>query len=450
MKTLCLADQSRKPLALAALAAALCLAASSVAAAQSEHWRQWRGPNFNGAAEATGLPAEFGPEKNVVWAVDLPGSGSATPILCSGRIFLNSVDSETNQVLALGLDAADGSELWRHDHGENRRMGRNDRTAPSAVADGERVIFFFATGRLVAYNYDGEELWRRELEQDLGALTWLFGYGASPTLQEGRLYLQMMRRDQTPWRGQPPLDEPVPSYLLAFNPETGEDLWKVERPTDAQGESHESYITPLPLGAGEGSQIVLAGADAVTGHDAATGEELWRYTYNEERRRRNWRLVPTPATDGERIFMPLPRRDSTMPAFRPDQENGPLAERADWTMPRFTPDVCSPLLYGGRLYILCGDRRVLTSLNPETGEQYWQGELGDGAVVRSSPTAADGKIYVMDERGRIFVAGTGDEFELLATIEMGGGEPARSSIPIVGNRLYVRTASRLFCIAQQP
>lgn len=448
MRTARLAAGTRNPYAPAVLAAALCLAVASFAGAQTANWHQWRGPHFNGSAEATGLPAEFGPEQNVVWAVDLPGSGSATPIVCSGRIFLNSVDRETNAIMALGLDASDGSELWRHVHGENQRMGRNDMTAPSPVADGERVIFFFGTGRMVAYDYDGAELWRREIEEDFGRLTWLFGYGASPTLHDGRLYLQMMRRPQTPWRRQPPLPEEVPSYLLAFSPETGEDLWQVVRPTDAVHESPESYITPLPFGEGEGSQIILGGGDAVTGHDAATGVELWRYTFNEDRRRRNWRLVPTPATDGERIFMPLPRRDSTMPAFRPNQENGPLAERADWTMPSNTPDVCSPLLYGGRLYILDGDRRVLTSLDPATGEQHWQGELGDGAVVRASPTAADGKIYVMDERGRVFVAGTGDEFQLLATIEMGGGEPARSSIPIVGNRLYVRTASRLFCIGQ--
>ncbi len=428
------------------LAVSILLASAALPAVAGSHqqWPSWRGPVLTGATEASNLPADWSDEEGILWTAPLPGSGNSTPVIWGDRIFLTAADAETDELLALCLDAETGAILWQHEHGQNRQRHHNDHTSPSAVTDGERVIFMFGTGELVAYDFAGERLWQRDLEEDFGLLTWLFGYGASPLLHEGRLYVQMMRRPTPPWRGAPPLEETLDSFLLAVDPATGQDLWQQVRPGEAVAESWESYITPTVHPSADGDQILMAGADALTGHDAETGEELWRYSFNETRRR-NWRLVPTPASDGERVFMALPRGVS-LAAVKPSRQGVPLEEHAEWTMPDFAPDVCSLTLYEGRLYVLDGDRRVLTCLDPTTGEQLWRGELGGDTVIRSSPTAADGKIYFMDERGVVFVvAAGGDEFRLLSRIEM-GGRVARSSIAIAADQLYVRTADALYCI----
>jgi outer membrane protein assembly factor BamB len=294
---------------------------------------------------------------------------------------------------------------------------------------------------MTAYDHGGERIWQRDLLEDFGAFNWGFAYGASPLLYDGRLYVQLMR---SPTRRRGPQGEPVDALLLALDPATGDDLWQCVRGTSAVGESHEAYVTPAPRDGPTGRQIVLAGGDAVTGHDAATGAEVWRCEYNE-RRRTNWRVIPTPASDEERVFVSMPRGSSFV-AFTPGGPADALADRTVWTMQSNAPDVCSPLLYGGRLYVLDGDRHVLTCLNPETGDQIWRGTLDATDVIRSSPTAADGKIYLIDESGRAFVLAAGDEFRVISQIEMGGGGPTRSSIVISGNRLYVRTAAALHCI----
>ena len=168
-----------------------------------------------------------------------------------------------------------------------------------------------------------------------------------------------------------------------------------------------------------------------------------------ERQIGNWRVIPTPVADGQRVYLALPR-GSSFAAVTPGGPSEPLSERAVWTMARNAPDVCSPLLYGGRLYVLDGDRRTLTCLDPATGHQVWQGQFEGNTVMRASPTGADGKIYCMDEGGQVFVVAAGDEFRLLSQIGMGGGSPARSSIVVAGDRLYVRTASALRCIGKTP
>ena len=423
------------------LAALLVGVASGASAGESEHWPNFRGPSLTGATEGANLPAEWGETDGIVWTTPLPGPSAATPAIWGDRVFVTAADAATGELLAMCLNAVDGKSLWRHAHGQNRSRGRSDMTGPSPVTDGDRVVFLFGTGRLVAYDFEGRQLWRRDLAEEFGTLSVSFGYAASPLLHEGRLYIQMMRRsthkDASP-------DEPLESFLLAVDPASGTDLWRRARPAKAVDESWESYVTPVTHGEGREAQIVVAGADAVTGHDAANGHELWRCTFNE-RRRRNWRLVPTPVSDGERVYLALPRGVSLL-AIEPGGSAEPIEDRTVWSMKRDAPDVCSPLLYRGRLYALDGVKRVLTCLDPATGRQIWQGKLGGKAVIRSSPTAADGKIYFIDETGLVFVVAAGDEFQVLSRIEMSGGRPARSSIAIAGNRLYVRTAEALHCI----
>lgn len=413
----------------------------AVALAASEHWPNFRGPHLNGSANAAGLPEQWSREEGVLWSTPLPGVGTATPAIWGNRIFLTSVDAATNELLAIGLDAADGKVLWKRAHGTNRKQGAGDMTSPSPVTDGQRAVFLLGTGQLVAYDFAGVLLWQRDLVSEFGALSWLFGYGASPLLYDGRLYVQMMRR---PTHRSAP-DAKLESFLLAIDPATGKDLWKQPRPGEALEESWESYITPLVHPAPSGPQIVLAGADSITGHDPQSGQELWRYNFNAQRQR-NWRLVPTPVSDGERLFLALPRGVEFL-AISPDKGEASLEERTQWNLTPNAPDVCSPLLYDGHLYVLDGDRRVVTCLDPETGRQIWRGQLGGDTVIRSSPTAADGKIYFVDERGLVFVLAAGDQFRILSRIEMGGGQPARSSIAIANNRLYIRTADALHCIA---
>ena len=345
----------------------------------------------------------------------------------------------------MALNAAGGAVLWQHGHGKNRRQGNNDLTSPSAVTDGQRAVFMFGTAELVAYDYGGELLWRRDLADEFGTLSWNFGYGGSPLLHDGRLYVQMMRR---PTHRNAPPDKPLESFLLAMDPATGKDLWRHVREANAVGESYESYVTPVPLSAAPDAPILMLGGNALTGHDPASGRELWRCTYNE-RQIGNWRVIPSPVGDGRRVYFALPR-GSSFAAVTPGGPSEPLSERAAWTMARNAPDVCSPLLYGGRLYVLDGDRRTLTCLDPDTGSQIWQGGFEGNTVMRASPTGADGKVYCMDERGNVYVVAVADEFKLLSQVEMGGGSPARSSIVVAGGRLYVRTAAALHCIGGTP
>ena len=116
-----------------------------------------------------------------------------------------------------------------------------------------------------------------------------------------------------------------------------------------------------------------------------------------------------------------------------------------------TSDVCTPLFYQGKFYVMYGEGRdkKLSCVNPDDGKAFWQTDLQSRSLVRTSPTGADGKIYLQSHAGEVFVidAKSGN---LLNRTMMGekGDDQTRASIAVAGNQLFIRTNSRLFCVGK--
>src|SRR5439155_4974094 len=159
------------------------------------------------------------------------------------------------------------------------------------------VVFLYGNGELAAFDFAGTNLWARHLQKEYGAFAYQWTYGASPTLYDGKLFVQVLQRDE-PVHGRGRTDGPIDSFLLALDPQTGKELWKSNRPNDAREESKESYATPIPFTFNNRTELLIAGGDCLTGHDPASGKELWRWgTWNPERIG-HWRLVPSPVAGG--------------------------------------------------------------------------------------------------------------------------------------------------------
>ncbi|HUT32924.1 MAG TPA: PQQ-binding-like beta-propeller repeat protein [Planctomycetota bacterium] len=418
--------------------------------ARGENWPQWRGPFFNGSTTETNLPATFSETENVLWTTPLPGSSGATPIVWGGRIFLPSVDASTGDLLALCVDAKTGKVLWRNKTGKDRPGPRNNMASPSAVTDGKSVWFYYGTASLFAFDFEGKELWTRDLEKDHGHNALMFGYSSSPLLYQGRLYIVAIRsKRQDAYRAAPPSKEVSGSYLLAIDPATGKDLWKHVRATDAVGEAQESYSTAIPREVGGRAEILVYGADYMTAHDPATGKELWRWGGYNPKKTNHWRTVPSPVVADD-IVIAVGPKFSTLFALRPKGEGRLGDDIVAWRFEKRTPDASTPLFYKGRLYFLDDDRRVITCVDPKTGEQKWQGELAGRAVIRAAITGADDKLYTISELREATVLAAGDEFRILHTTKLGatGRAFTRSSIVAAGGRLLVRTGENLYCIAR--
>ena len=241
-------------------------------ALHAENWANWRGPLHNGTSPEKGLPEKFSKTDGVKWAVPLPGSSAATPVIWGDMVFVTAADAKSGQQLAMRLDRRTGQEVWRAAISEFTSDGQYSNTcSPSPVTDGKIAVFFFGTGDLVAFDVAGKKLWAR----NLGPFAFQWTFSASPLLHDGRLIMEVLQRDvAVRGRGQPTGNE---SYLLAMEPATGKDLWRSVRPSDAVAESREAYSTPLPFTHNGREELIVVGGDCITGHDPKNGRELWRW-----------------------------------------------------------------------------------------------------------------------------------------------------------------------------
>jgi outer membrane protein assembly factor BamB len=435
---------------IAAAAALLLLIATP--SARAEHWRQWRGPHFDGSSNETNLPDSLDP-KSAAWATPLPGSGSGTPVVFGDRIYLSALDKNTRKLLALSLNRADGKILWTKEIAEGAmRNERNDLASPSPITDGKTTWFYYGTGDLVAFDRDGNQLWARNIEKDHGRFNMLWIYSASPLLYNGKLYIPVLHRDVPPQRrgAAPSASAPADSYLLCVDLTSGKDVWRVVRPTDAVQEAREAYTTPIPVEVNGKTQIVLMGGDYVTGHDPDDGHELWRFGSYNPGKVGHWRTVASACAGGGLIFCSPPKngnRGETFYAVKPPGESGNAI--LAWKSGDFTTDVCVPLYYKDQLFVLDGDRKKLLSLDPKTGDKHWTADLGGKPVYRASPTGADGKIYCMNEAGDVAVVSVADG-KILDRQSLGSETaPSRSSIVAAEGQVFVRTADRLYAFAKK-
>lgn len=429
-----------------ALIALFSLAFTSAA----DDWPNWRGPNFNGATTAKGLPVKFSKTKNIAWSSPMAGPSAATPIILGDRVFVSSSDPKAEELLAICLSRKTGKVLWREVSGTGFQLdNRSNYASPSPVTDGKVVTFFYGSGDLTTFSLDGKKLWSKRIQGDRNGFAFQWTFSSSPLLHKGVLYLQVLQRDTgVRGHGKPSGNE---SYLLAMDPATGKVLWKHVRPANAKAESLEAFSTPVPFMHNGREELVIVGGDCLTGHDPTNGKELWRWGTWNPNRIGHWRLVPSPAVGGGIILACAPKGGPVCAVKAGAKGKGQLAWKSAGRTDDITSDVCTPLFYRGNFFVMYGEGRdkVLSCVNPANGKARWQTNLESRALIRTSPTGADGKIYLQSHAGEAFVvdAKTG---QLLHRTMMGekGDNLTRASIAVAGNQLFIRTNGRLFCVGQ--
>jgi outer membrane protein assembly factor BamB len=116
-----------------------------------------------------------------------------------------------------------------------------------------------------------------------------------------------------------------------------------------------------------------------------------------------------------------------------------------WSNPAAAPYNPSPLFYDGRVYVL-HDRGLVTAYDAKSGKTLYDRErLPNGFAFTSSPWAANGRVFCLNEDGVCFVLRAGDTFELLHTNRLADDDMCMATPALAGERLLIRSAARLYC-----
>jgi outer membrane protein assembly factor BamB len=417
----------------------LTLATLGLAESRAEDWPQWRGAKLDGISHEKGIPTKWSKSENIAWRLPLPGAAGATPVVFGERIFLTTVDGDDLVLMCVGTD---GKPQWQKVVGNGNKWARSDEgntASPSPSTDGKHVWCFFGSGDLACFTVEGKEVCKTNLQDRYGRFDIQFGMTSTPVLDNGKLYLQLIHGD-----GNPQTREAV---VVCLNAADGSEIWKVDRPSDGRAECEHSYSSPVIYRDGEKEYLITHGADYTVAHDLADGQELWRLgdlnpkgSYNP-----TLRFVASPVAVPGLIVVPS-AKNGALVALRPNG-SGDVTESKEtvaWRWPNNTPDVPSPLVVDGLVY-LCRENGNLIVADAKTGEEvYTQPTTRDRH--RASPVYADGHVYLTARKGIVTVVKAGREFEVVSQNDL---EESTAASPVIsGGRVYLRTFDALYAIGK--
>ncbi len=464
-------------------------------AADSLVWPQFRGPNAQGVSFSNAaFPVRFGPNNNQRWMTPIP-AGVSSPIICGDIVVVTAFDDSQKQLQTIAINRRDGRIRWRRTVAPKqieRVHPVNSPAASTPATDGKRIISYFGSHGLVAYDLDGNELWQRPFPM----ISRGFGTGASPVIvgdmvvlaghgRESRVLAIKADDGKTVWESARlpfPSDFPAPVQwnrqlvlpgtggMQALSPADGTIAWTLPGlslqavPTPAIGDEF-LFVTSYLVGGdsdhrlslpdfkellkkhdanGDGlltakeipSGVVIFSRGAPGGVGDVTIHNLFgRFDTNRDGK----------VSQAEWEAMERSPFDNSILAIRPGGKGELAKESVAWQHQKGIPEVPSPLCYHGRVYLV-KNGGLMACLDAKSGKLLFQERLGAGGQYYSSPVAADNKVYACSDSGTVSVVGVGPTLNVIARNVL--AESIRATPALADGVIYIRTEKHLHAFGQ--
>jgi outer membrane protein assembly factor BamB len=414
----------------------------SPAPSTERFWPQWRGPSATGVSKTAKPPLQWSDTKNIKWKIEIPGRGSASPIVWDNRIYVltavpagvpmaashtpRGASPAMHKYLVLAIDRATGKMVWertaREEAPHETSHPENGTWASSSpITNGEILIAPFDSRGIYAYDLNGTLLWQTDLGDK--RMRQQFGEGSTPTLYRNRLVVV--------W------DHTAGSFITVLDTKSGKEIWRQSR------DEIDTWATPLVLERDGRAQVIVPGMNRVRSYDLETGELIWHtagLTMNP---------IPSPVADDTFVYLMSGFRGNSLKAIRVAGAKGDITgtDAVAWTLDRDTPYVPSPLLYDGIIYFLKSNSGLLSAYDAKSGKPHFQAQrLTAAPEVFASPVGAAGRVYIPSRDGITVVLKHGPTMETLAENKLSDGFDA--SPALVDGEMFLRGYKYLYCITE--
>lgn len=389
----------------------------------SANWPRFRGPGGLGTSNAVNVPTRWNgrTREGILWKTKVPLPGHNSPVVWDERVFLSGADANTREVYC--FDAVSGDLLWqravRDAAGGNAQqidvMEDTGFAAPTTVTDGLRVYAIFANGDVGCFDVKGKEVWTRSL----GVPESAYGYASSLAMYRNLLLIQYDQASA----------EDEKSRFMALNGFTGQTAWEMKRPVSG------SWTSPIVAKIGDQEQIITCGDPWVIAYSPINGAELWKAKCLGAD------LAPSPICAGGLVF--AIESNIKMVAIRPDGRGDVTKTHIAWSVEDGIPDICSPVSNGELIFLLTSDG-TLTCYQVRDGNKLWEKDLEED--FKASPSLVGDRMYLLSEKGVMFIIEAGDKCRELARCEL--GEDCHASPAFADGRIYIRGTENLYCIGK--
>ena len=389
-----------------------------------KNWSRFRGPGGLGISAYTNVPSTWNGQtgEGVLWKAPVPLPGENSPVVWENRVFLTGATEDTREVYC--FDADSGKLLWERAV-ENipgspseppTVMEDTGFAAPAAVTDGQRVYAIFANGDVIAFNFEGKQVWAR----NLGLPQNSYGHASSLTMYQN-LLLVLLDHGYS--------DDGL-SRLIAVEGHSGRTVWQTPRPV------RSSWASPIVINTEQSDQVITSGDPWVIAYDPTTGAELWRADCL------GGDVAPSPIYANGLVY--AVQADAYLAAIRPDGHGDVTQTHIAWTADEGLPDICSPLSNGELVFVLTSYSGFLSCYDAQDGTLVWQKDLD--AAFKSSPSLVGNRVYLISGKGVMFIVAAGREYRELGRAEL--GEDSNTCPAFLDGRIYIRGKKNLYCIGE--
>lgn len=409
----------------------ICLAIAITAVSHAADWTSFLGSNQDGVAEGTGYPTEWSEEKNVKWKVELPSKANGSPIVSNGRVFLLSGNESGSERSTFCFDRATGEQLWVQTVSgpEAETHKTNPYCGSTPASDGKHVVVWHNTAGLVCYDFEGNELWKREL----GQFEHMWGYGSSPIIHNDRVYLYAGPGERI--------------FVTALELENGETIWETDEPQSGDGESrgdgkfYGSWTTPRVVQVDGADQLVCIMPSRINGYDLNSGEIIWSCSGLSGRSGDT--VCASPMVKGD-ICIAMGSNRGPAIAFKMGGSGDITESNMVWEESRNPDIIGTGAIVDDYVYRANAGPGTIECVNLTTGKVEWRSR-GAGGNSWASVVLADGLLYAINQEGVTAVFKPNpEEYDEVAqnALEVGtNATPAFSD-----QEIFIRTDEALYCI----
>ena len=400
------------------------------------NWPTWRGENALGVAKETKLPLKWSATENVVWSVPLPERGNSTPVVWKDKVFVTQTDGDRRTVMC--FDRKFGKTLWQSgtSYGEKEETHEtNPYCSASPVTDGERVIAWFGSAGVFAYDMNGKELWK----VDLGKQTHTWGFASSPVIHGDVCVMYFGPGER--------------AFLLGLDKRSGKELWRVKDPPIAKRPRTDgfrgqadgivgSFSSPILVEANGRTEVVMSYPQLICAYDPKTGKELWRCDGLNE-------LLYGSPIAGEGVVVAMGGFQGTTISVKAGGSGDVTATHRLWQQERTENRLGSGVIHDGHIYIL-NTPGIAECIDLKTGKVVWEERVkgaGPKSESWSSMVLAGDRIYVLNQSGDTVVLKASPKFEVLAANAI-ENELTNASHAMSDGQIFIRTHKRLWCIGE--
>lgn len=421
-------------------------------------WPGYRGYLSSGVLDNANLPETFDFDKseNIKWKIEIPGMGLSNPAIWGSRLFITTAvsdmdkagykpglygdvapvnDASVHEWKVYCINKSNGKIIWERTSYKGvpkiKRHPKSTHANTTVATDGKHVVAFFGSEGLFCYDIEGKLLWQKSF----GILKSVFftmpkaewEFASSPIIHKGVLIIQVDVIDN--------------SFVAAYDVKTGRELWKSER------DEYPGWCTPNIYMNGGKTYVAVNGFKHRGGYDFETGKEVWKMSGGGDIQ------IPTPIVGNNLIFFNSAHGKSSPIIAVKTGATGDItlkdAETSNsgvqWSLPRGGSYMHTLLLYRGLLYNVNWNG-VINCLDPSTGKEVYNAKLGNSGSFIASPVASDGRIYIVDEEGTVYIIRDGSTFNLLAEIPM--NDICMTAPAITDGIIYFRTQHFLFAVGR--